>query len=71
MFIWVSKESWDPRNACIGAKAGEKLYLSAKRAKDVVKIGLDITLDIEKFELDLATNIKNYNKLYVGSIQEK
>ena len=49
-------------HTCIGAKAGEKLYLSPKRAREdgygkVVKIRLDLTLDIEKFKLDLASNM--------------
>ena len=47
-------------HTCVGAKTGEKLYLSAKRAKvtgygKVVKIRLDMMLDMEKFELDLTT----------------
>ena len=47
-------------HTCVRTKTGEKLYLSAKRDRvtgygKVVKIRLDMTLDFEKFELELET----------------
>ena len=41
-------------HTCVGAKTGEKLYLNGKRNRvtgygKVVKIRLDMTLDLEKF----------------------
>ena len=48
-------------HTCVGAKAGEKLYLSPTRAKvagygKIVKIRLDMELDTEKFEIDLESS---------------